>query len=68
MKREMIETVHYYLENGKVVFTPFYHMERGKCCGNKCRHYPYFPKYEKGTTELNEQFKEERLIFDKRES
>lgn len=66
MAKDFIESVHYYLEDGKVVFTPFYHMERKKCCGNKCRHCPYFPKYEKGTTELNEQFKEEKRILDKR--
>lgn len=35
----------YYLENGKVVFTPEYHMARGYCCGNKCRHCPYEPKH-----------------------
>ena len=38
----------YYLENGKVVFTPEYHLQRGDCCGNKCRHCPYFPKHIKG--------------------
>lgn len=62
----MIETVHYYLDNGKVIFTSFYHIERGKCCGNTCIHCPYFPKYIKGTTDLNEQFKQQNYIFDKR--
>ena len=38
----------YYLENGNVVFTPEYHMARGHCCGNKCRHCPFIPKYIKG--------------------
>jgi len=42
----------YYLENGKVVFTPEYHMARGSCCGSKCRHCPFEPKYVKGNTKL----------------
>jgi len=42
----------YYLEQGKVVFTPEYHMARGYCCGNKCRHCPFTPKYIKGNTKL----------------
>jgi uncharacterized protein YggL (DUF469 family) len=39
--KEFIENVHYYLENGMVVFTSQYLKERGKCCGKKCRHCPY---------------------------
>jgi hypothetical protein len=30
-----------YLENGFVVFTAQYHLRRGYCCGNGCRHCPY---------------------------
>ena len=41
----------YYLEQGKVVFTPEYHMARGYCCGNKCRHCPYEPKHIKDNTQ-----------------
>ena len=52
MKREYLEMVHYYLENGKVVFTEQYHKERGWCCGSNCRHCPYFPKHQKGNTIL----------------
>jgi hypothetical protein len=44
----------YYLENGKVVFTPEYHLQRGNCCGNRCRHCPYFPKYIKGNTNIKQ--------------
>jgi hypothetical protein len=44
----------YYLENGKVVFTPEYHIKRGQCCGSGCRHCPYDPKYLKGNTKLEE--------------
>ena len=46
----------YYLENGKVVFTPEHHMARGHCCGSKCRHCPYEPKYIKGNTKIEESF------------
>lgn len=47
----------YYLENGKIVYTPVYHIKRGSCCGSKCRHCPFNPKHEKGTTTLQNQFK-----------
>jgi len=40
--------IHYYLENGKVVFTERFHLDRGYCCGNKCRHCPYHPPSKKG--------------------
>jgi hypothetical protein len=28
-------------ENGNVVFTAAYHLNRGTCCGNGCRHCPF---------------------------
>lgn len=59
MKKELIDGIHYYLEEGRVVFTPKYHIERGKCCGNKCRHCPYDPKWIKGTIKINEKDSEE---------
>jgi hypothetical protein len=32
----------YYLDDdGKMVFTVAYHLKRGACCGNNCRHCPY---------------------------
>jgi Family of unknown function (DUF5522) len=31
----------YYLENGLLVFTAAYHLKRGYCCGNACRHCPW---------------------------
>lgn len=31
----------YYIENGLVVFTAAYHLKRGHCCKNGCRHCPY---------------------------
>ena len=35
------ENLHYYKENGLLVFTEFYHLQRGKCCRNSCRHCAY---------------------------
>ncbi|MBX2849556.1 MAG: hypothetical protein KTR16_14640 [Acidiferrobacterales bacterium] len=47
-KRDLLEddcnqskVEHYYLENGFMVFTKAYHLSRGFCCGNTCRHCPY---------------------------
>jgi hypothetical protein len=31
----------FYWENGFVVLTARYHLRRGFCCGNRCRHCPY---------------------------
>ncbi|WP_198315471.1 DUF5522 domain-containing protein [Chitinophaga tropicalis] len=35
----------YYNEHGYMVFTEHYHLRRGSCCGNGCKHCPY--NYEK---------------------
>ncbi|MBW8686362.1 DUF5522 domain-containing protein [Chitinophaga rhizophila] len=35
----------YYNEQGYMVFTEHYHLQRGYCCGNGCKHCPY--AYEK---------------------
>jgi hypothetical protein len=37
----------YYIENGRVVFTEKYHLERGYCCNSVggCRHCPYKNKH-----------------------
>ena len=31
----------YYNEQGYIVLTTKYHLERGNCCGNGCKHCPY---------------------------
>ncbi|MFY0652468.1 MAG: hypothetical protein JXQ96_10565 [Cyclobacteriaceae bacterium] len=31
----------FYLENGFYVFKAQYHLKRGYCCENNCRHCPY---------------------------
>ena len=42
MAQEMIEGLHYYVnEDGWVVLTATYLLERGYCCGNGCKHCPY---------------------------
>ena len=53
-KKEFIKDIHYYLEGERVVFTALFHIERGHCCGNGCRHCPYDPKHKKGTTNLKD--------------
>jgi hypothetical protein len=39
--RQQLEPEDYYLEDGLMVFTAVYHLKRGACCGNNCRHCPY---------------------------
>lgn len=39
---KVIDTItDYYYENGFVVFTEKFLLNRGWCCGNGCRHCPY---------------------------
>lgn len=39
---QWIEGVHYYTnEEGLLVLTEKFHLQRGYCCGNGCRHCPY---------------------------
>ena len=65
MKKEVVENIHYYLENGRVVFTQQFHLDRGYCCGNKCRHCPYDPEHIKGTTKIKEPDSDDLIIFEK---
>ena len=65
MKKEVVENVHYYLENGRVVFTQKFHLDRGYCCGSKCRHCPYDPEHIKGTTKIKEPGSDDLIIFEK---
>lgn len=40
--QQWVEGVHYYInEQGLVVLTAKYHLDRGYCCGNGCKHCPY---------------------------
>jgi len=49
--------VDFYTEDGKRVFTEQYHIKRGHCCGNGCRHCPYEPKHERYTITLQKEHK-----------
>jgi hypothetical protein len=31
----------YYFNQGNLVFTEQYHLRRGRCCNNNCKHCPY---------------------------
>ena len=50
------ENIHYYKDEDRVVFTALFHIQRGSCCGNGCKHCPYDPKYQKGRVVLAEKF------------
>lgn len=56
MKHEFIKDIHYYMDGDMVVFTEQYHIQRGQCCGNKCKHCPFSPKHEKGNKNIDEIF------------
>ena len=47
----MLEENDYYVENGFIVFTRDYHLKRGSCCKNKCRHCPWNYGRNKGLKE-----------------
>jgi hypothetical protein len=51
-KEGFIKDVHFYMEGERVIFTSLFHIERGSCCGNGCRHCPYDPKHKKGTVRV----------------
>lgn len=39
---KLVENEHfYYNEDGYIVFTEKYHLAKGNCCGNGCKHCPY---------------------------
>ncbi|MGC3982018.1 MAG: DUF5522 domain-containing protein [Steroidobacteraceae bacterium] len=37
----LVEHRDFYYEETAMVFTAAYHLRRGYCCGNGCRHCPY---------------------------
>jgi Family of unknown function (DUF5522) len=41
MPDDLVEGIDYYIENGFMVFTAHYLLNRGYCCGSGCRHCPY---------------------------
>jgi Family of unknown function (DUF5522) len=42
----------YFDENGKMVMKESFHIKRGSCCGNLCKHCPYTPVHKKGNTTI----------------
>jgi len=38
---QLVENEDYYLDHGLMVFTARYHLCRGYCCEQGCRHCPY---------------------------
>ena len=38
---ELVEGIDYYMEGSYRVMTEWYHLKRGYCCRNGCRHCPY---------------------------
>ncbi|MFK7799274.1 MAG: DUF5522 domain-containing protein [Aureispira sp.] len=40
----LVEGRDFYIENGFYVFTEYYHLKRGYCCGNGCKHCAYKKK------------------------
>ena len=38
---KLIQGIDYSVENNKYVFTQWYHLKRGSCCGNNCKNCPY---------------------------
>ncbi len=41
-----------YQDGPYMVFTERFHVKRGSCCGQNCRHCPYEPKAKKGNRNL----------------
>ena len=47
--------IDYYMSpDGYRILTHKYLSERGYCCGNGCKHCPYFPNHTKGNQTLKE--------------
>jgi hypothetical protein len=51
----------YYNEDGLIVFTEKYHLNKGICCGNGCKHCPYDHEnvFEQKQSQLRNNEKEE---------
>ncbi|HYM94898.1 MAG TPA: DUF5522 domain-containing protein [Chitinophagaceae bacterium] len=61
--QELTEGIHYYLnEDGFMVFTKQYHLEKGHCCGLGCLHCPY--NYENVPEPKKTELLKSRLISD----
>jgi hypothetical protein len=61
MSSKLQEGIDFYFENGNLVFTEAYHLKRGYCCGNGCRHCPY--QYENVPEPLKSELIKQQLIL-----
>lgn len=50
----LVEGEDYYLEHGLMVLTARYHLRRGYCCDQGCRHCPYVEEARKETESREE--------------
>lgn len=41
------EEDYYITEKGLLIFTEEYHKKRGYCCGLRCKHCPFTPRFQK---------------------
>jgi len=64
MKNHLIEGIDfYYNEEGYMVLTRTYHLDRGYCCGNGCLHCPY--NYENVPEGRRRELQDQRLQANK---
>jgi hypothetical protein len=57
MSKPFEQDIHYYMDGTRVVFTALFHIQRGSCCGNGCKHCPYDPQFKKGSVVVAEEFR-----------
>lgn len=41
MNNKLMEGIDFYWENGLMVLSEKFHLNKGYCCGNGCKHCPY---------------------------
>ena len=56
MSHQLEKYKDYYLENDRVIFTASFHLNRGSCCGNGCRHCPYEPKHKRNNKTIQTEY------------
>jgi hypothetical protein len=49
----------FYWENGNLVFTEQYHLRRGRCCNNNCKHCPFKEDNSEGDVYRERNFEED---------
>lgn len=61
LNSKLQEGIDYYIDEqtGYFVFTALYLSQRGKCCGNGCKHCCFYPRHTKGS--INTKFKDKKV-------